>query len=148
MSTGIHIIFYSGRNPDYNKVIKTDFIRRHYVKSKIRDLDVDRVMDDLRQIMDDEKAFASEDISLGIVAEELGITPHQLSEIINKKFHKNFNSYINDFRINEAKKMLREEPGRTITSIAIAVGFNTNTAFSSVFQNPRMSPKQYRKIQK
>lgn len=143
--TFISVFLFGQRNPDYNKVIKTDFIRRHYVKSKIRDLDVDRVMDDLRQIMDDEKAFASEDISLGIVAEELGITPHQLSEIINKKFHKNFNTYINDFRINEAKKMLREEPGRTITSIAIAVGFNTNTAFSSVFSKSEgMSPKQYR----
>ncbi len=143
--TFISVFLFGQRNPDYNKVIKTDFVKRHYVKSKIRDLDIDRVMSDLEQMMKEEKAFASEDISLKIVAEELEITPHQLSEIINKKFHKNFNTYINDFRIVEAKEMLIKEPERTITSIAMAVGFNTNTAFSAVFSKSEgMSPKQFR----
>lgn len=143
--TFISVFLFGQRNPDYNRVIRTENIKRHYIKSKIRDLDIEKVMNELQQMMEDEKAFASEDISLKIVAEELNITPHQLSELINKKFRKNFNTYINDFRINEAKKMLTEEPGRSITSIAIAVGFNTNTAFSAVFSKSEgMSPKQYR----
>ena len=145
--TFISVFLFGQRNPDYNKVIKTEFIKRHYIKSKIKALDINRVMSNLRQMMEEEKAFASEDISLKLVAEELEITPHQLSEIINKKFHRNFNTYINDFRIAEAKDMLVNEPGRSITSIAMAVGFNTNTAFSAVFSKSEgMSPKQYRNM--
>ncbi|HPJ34950.1 MAG TPA: helix-turn-helix domain-containing protein [Spirochaetota bacterium] len=144
--TFISVYLFGQRNPDYNRVIKTEFIKRHYIKSKIRDLDLETILGELHRIMEEEKAFASEDISLKAVAEELGITPHQLSEIINKKFRKNFNTFINDYRIEEAKKMLQDEPERTITSIAMAVGFNTNTAFSAVFSKSEgMSPKQYRK---
>lgn len=143
--TFITVFLFGQRNPDYNRVIRTEIIKRHYIKSKIRDLDIEKIMSELNHMMENEKAFASEDISLKIVAEELNITPHQLSELINKKFRKNFNTYINDFRIEEAKKMLIEEPGRSITSIAIAVGFNTNTAFSAVFSKSEgISPKQYR----
>lgn len=143
--TFISVFLFGQRNPDYNRVIQTDIIKKHYIKSKIKALDIKTIMNELQQMMDNEKAFASEDISLKNVAEELNITPHQLSELINKKFHKNFNTYINDFRIEEAKKMLIDEPGRSITSIAIAVGFNTNTAFSAVFSKSEgMSPKQYR----
>ncbi len=143
--TFIAVFLFGQRNPDYNRVIRTEIIKRHYIKSKIRDLDIGKVMSELRHMMENEKAFASEEISLKNVAEELGITPHQLSELINKKFRKNFNSYINDFRIEEAKKMLEDEPDRSITSIAIAVGFNTNTAFSAVFSKSEgISPKQYR----
>ncbi len=144
--TFISVFLFGQRNPDYNKVIRTDIIKRHYIKSKIMDLDIDNVMNNLRQMMENEKAFASEDISLKSVAEELDISPHQLSEIINKNFNKNFNTYLNDFRIEEAKKMLIDEPDRTITSIAVAVGFNTNTAFSSVFSRSEgISPKLYRR---
>lgn len=144
--TFISVFLFGQRNPDYSKVIKTEIIKKHYEKSKITSLDVDAIIMELKTIMETEKAFASEDVSLSLIADELGITPHQLSEIINKNLHKNFNSFINEYRIKEAQKMLIEEPERTITSIAIAVGFNTNTAFSTIFsRSTGLSPKEYRR---
>ncbi|MBK6609092.1 MAG: hypothetical protein IPG24_27335 [Leptospiraceae bacterium] len=53
--------------------------------------------------METEKLFCDEDISLNRLSEILNIRADQLSEIINNKFQKNFNQYINDFRIEEAK---------------------------------------------
>lgn len=144
--TFISVFLFGQRNPDYSKVIKTEILKKHYEKSKVTSLNVEEIIQELIIIMEKEKAFASEDISLSLIADELGITSHQLSEIINKNLNKNFNAFINEYRIKEAQKMLIEEPQRTITSIAIAVGFNTNTAFSTVFsRSTGLSPKEYRK---
>lgn len=145
-ATFISVFIFGQRNPDYNKVIKTEIIKRHYEKTKIKDLDVDSVLSELYNIIENQKAFASEDISIKVLADELGITVHQLSEILNKKIKKNFNSFINYYRIEESKKLLIEEPDRSITSIAMAVGFNSNTAFSTIFSKTiGITPKDFRK---
>ncbi len=137
---------FSQRNPDYSKLIKSEIKKQRYKKSKITALDISAVLADLNNMMENEKAFASENITIGIVADELGITVHQLSEILNKKIRKNFNSFINDYRIEESKKLLIEDSERTITSIAIAVGFNTSSAFSTIFSRTTgLTPKNYRK---
>lgn len=145
-ATFISVFIFGQRNPDYNKVIKTEIIKRHYEKSKIKDIDVESVLSELYNIMESQKAFALENISIKIIADELEITVHQLSEILNKKLKKNFNSFINDYRIDESKKILIDEPDRTIISIAMAVGFNSNTAFSTIFSKTTgFTPKEFRK---
>ena len=145
-ATFISLYLFGQRNPDYGRLIKSEIKKRQYEKSKIKDLDISVVLTDLNNMMENEKAFASEDISIGIVADELGITVHQLSEILNKKIKKNFNSYINDYRIEESRKILIEDPDRTITSVAMAVGFNTSSAFSTIFSRTTgLTPKDYRK---
>jgi hypothetical protein len=96
-ATFISLYLFSQRNPDYSKLLKSEIKKRQYEKSKIKDLDISAVLHNLSNMMENEKAFASEDITIGIVADELGITVHQLSEILNKKIRKNFNSYINDY---------------------------------------------------
>jgi len=145
-ATFISLYLFGQRNPDYSKLIKSEIKKRQYEKSKIKDLDISTVLFNLSNMMENEKAFASEDITIGIVADELSITVHQLSEILNKKIKKFFNTFINDYRIEESKKILIEDPDRTITSIAMAVGFNTNSAFSTIFsKTTELTPKDYRK---
>jgi AraC-like DNA-binding protein len=96
--------------------------------------------------MEIEKAFSDEDFSLKILARELEISTQQLSEILNEKIGKSFNTFINEYRIKEAKLLLVDEPGRSIHSIADAVGFNSNTAFTITFSKYEgCSPSRYRK---
>ena len=64
----------------------------------------------LREIMEVEKAFADEELSLKDLAGDLGISPHQLSQILNERIRKNFSTFVNEYRIDEAKKLLVEEP--------------------------------------
>ncbi len=148
-ATYISVFLFAQRNPDYNRVIKTEMKKIHYEHSKIQGLNINEVLLQLTTLMEEEKAFALEGITLRHVADELNITTHQLSELLNLKLKKNFNSYINDYRIKEAKVLLRNEPDRTITSIGIAVGFNSNSAFSTIFSRiTGKSPKEYRKSSK
>ena len=98
--------------------------------------------------MEIEKLYRDETISLQSLSKKLSISPHQLSEIINKKLDKNFWDFINTYRIEEAKKLLRDpkRADQRILSIAFAVGFNTKTAFNNVFKKyTKMTPSQYKK---
>jgi len=134
------------RHPDYNKLLKSEAMKARYERSRIKGLDIQQIIQRLYEIMEDEKAFADEELSLPDLAKELNISTHQLSEILNEHIQKNFNTFVNEFRVNEAQKLLLEEPDRSILSIGVAVGFNSNTTFCTVFSKMTgMSPKQYRK---
>jgi YesN/AraC family two-component response regulator len=54
--------------------------------------------------MKDKKLFLNEEITLKDIAETLHISQHQLSQLINEKFNVNFNTFINSYRIEFAKK--------------------------------------------
>ena len=79
--------------------------------------------------MIEEKLYCDEDLSLKGLSDQIYITPHQLSEILNERLGINFSRYINEFRVNEAIVMMKDEPERNLLSIGFAVGFNSKSAF-------------------
>ena len=96
--------------------------------------------------MEEEKLFCDEDLTLGRLSDALGLTKNQLSQFLNKYHEKNFNNFVNGYRIDEAKKILLEEPKRQIISIAFAVGFNSYSAFHSTFKKMTgITPASYRR---
>ena len=80
--------------------------------------------------MKEEKPFADEDLTLQSFAEELEIKSHQLSQILNEILGKNFFQFVNGYRIEEAKNLLKEERERNILWVAYAVGFNSKSSFN------------------
>ena len=142
----IYVYLVTQRHPDYHRLLRSETRKANYEKSRISGLDVNVICTRLNELMRDEKIFADEDLSLRDLAGELGISAHQLSEILNEKIKKNFNTFVNEYRVAEAKIMLVEEPGRSILSVGIAVGFNSNTTFCTVFSKiAGESPSHYRK---
>ncbi|MBP7602454.1 MAG: AraC family transcriptional regulator [Spirochaetes bacterium] len=134
------------RHPDYMRLLKIESRKSHYERSRLHGLDLERILARLREIMEVEKAFADEELSLKDLAGDLGISPHQLSQILNERIRKNFSTFVNEYRIDEAKKLLVEEPDRSILSVGIAAGFNSNTTFITAFsKHVGVSPGQYRK---
>jgi AraC-like DNA-binding protein len=144
----IHYIV-SQRNPDYIRMVKIVIHKAKYAQSYIKGIDIDSLKNRLYEIMELEKAFADEDINLKSIADELGVTTHQLSQLLNEKIKKNFNTFVNEFRVNEAKEILLDEPDRSILSISFAVGFNSYVTFCNVFSKiAGMTPSQFRKKNK
>ncbi|MDX1959002.1 MAG: helix-turn-helix domain-containing protein [Leptospiraceae bacterium] len=141
-------IFYliSSKYPEMLSGIKREMKKVRYEQSKIKNLDINNILEKLKSIMETEKAFTDEDISLSGLSEELEITPHQLSQILNEKLNQTFPQFINDYRIAEAKKIMLEEKKRTLLSIAFAVGFNSKASFNRSFkQITGITPQQFRK---
>jgi len=142
----IYVYLITQRHPDYHSLLRSETRKAHYEKSRLSGLDVNVIYNRLTELMRDEKIFADEELSLRDLASELGISPHQLSEILNERIKKNFNTFVNEYRVEEARRMLIEEPKRSILSVGIAVGFNSNTTFCTVFSKIEgISPSQYRK---
>ena len=117
-----------------------------YKKSKIKGVDVNRILQELDRVMDEDKAYCDEDLTLGRLAETLEVSAYQLSEILNIEKGASFASYVNEYRIGEARRLLQEEEERSVLSIAYAVGFNSKSRFNAVFkQITGNTPSQFRK---
>ncbi|MDH5656980.1 MAG: AraC family transcriptional regulator [Spirochaetia bacterium] len=126
--------------------MKTFGIRPYSVSS------LDQVKEELIQIklndlVAEEKIYKVEDLSLPMLAAAIGISPHQMSEYLNKNEGKSFFKYINAMRIEEAKKLLMNDQ-LTISQICYEVGFNTSATFYSAFKDKTgYSPSRWRKKQ-
>ncbi len=133
------------KNINFFKVLHTQIETRRYEISMTHNLDVTLVLSRIKSLFEHEKIFCDEDLSLSSLARELEIEPYQLSRIVNENFNKNFKNFINEYRIEEAKKILLSEKDRTITSVAYAVGFNSTTVFYEWFSRiTGITPKKFR----
>jgi len=95
--------------------------------------------------MRDDKEFTDFEISLKSMAGKLSITSHQLSQYLNEHRNKNFNSFINECRIREAKILIKEDAQRSAISVAYAIGFSNYTTFQQSFKKETgLSPAAYK----
>jgi AraC-like DNA-binding protein len=135
------------RHPKFLQMLVTETSRKRYERSMLQGLDLNALAGRLKVLMDHEKMYADEDITLGSLAKALSVTPHQLSEFMNERYNMNFRSFINRHRIREAERILVEEPDSSILSIAFVIGFNSKTTFFRAFEKQTgMRPQEYRKL--
>lgn len=73
-------------------------------------------------------------VSLPKLAKAVGITPNQLSYVLNRHVGQSFFDFVNSARIEEAHAVLLLEPDRTILDIALSVGFNSKSTFNLAFK--------------
>ncbi|MDX1444541.1 helix-turn-helix domain-containing protein [Lishizhenia sp.] len=102
----------------------------------------------LQQRIEIEKSYLNPNLSLRTLADELGMHANQLSWLLNDIIGKNFNEFINHYRIEEFKYLakLPENAHLTIMSIAYDCGFNSKTVFNTYFKKETgLTPKQFLK---
>ncbi len=82
------------------------------------------------------KLYKIADLTILILSKYIDIHPKRISKAINYKTNKNFNNYINTFRINEAKKMLTDDNFNylSIEGIGYEAGFKSKSAFYNSFK--------------
>jgi AraC-like DNA-binding protein len=100
-------------------------------------------------LMRSDKPYLMADITLDILAEKLAIPARDLSMIINRHFDNNFYEFINNYRIEEAKKILIDPKNKdkTITDVYLEVGFNSKSVFNTFFKKiVGQTPSEYRQI--
>ena len=102
----------------------------------------------LTQHMEREKPFIDNELRLVHLADQLGFSTHLLSKVINKKAGKNFNQFVNEYRLLEAQRLLSEEDDYSVKSIYFDVGFNNKATFYNAFKKKfNCTPTQYRNAQ-
>lgn len=85
-----------------------------------------------------------ENISIELVAKEVGISKYTVSRIFNERINYSFNDYVNQLRISYAQHLLRSGD-IPVSQIAFESGFNSQRTFYRAFKNfSYMSPREYR----
>ena len=116
-----------------------------YGDVKIQDLESKKVIESLQMLMSQEKLFKNPNLSLKDVANAIGIQPNKLSQIINEGMGQNFAVLLGTYRIEEAKKLMLEKSNYSIEGIGYECGFNSKSAFYSVFKKRvGMTPSKFK----
>ena len=96
--------------------------------------------------MEKEKPYVNFDLSLQGLADKLHLSRHQLSNLINQQHHKNFYEFVNFYRVEEVKYLMRQPKNQHLKLISLAydAGFNSKSSFNRIFkQLTEMTPSQY-----
>lgn len=96
------------------------------------------------------KPFLNPDLSLRVLANQMDIHPNHLSWILNQSMGKNFNEFINHYRVEAFKSIARAQENKnlTIEGLAYESGFNSKTVFNTYFKKATgLTPRQFLKEQ-
>lgn len=102
---------------------------------------------ELQYLMQNEKIFINDKLSLEDVAIKLGTNTKYISQLINETYNKNFYNFINSYRIEEAKRLLIAEGNEkySILGIAQSVGFVSKSAFNAAFKRfTGLTPSEFK----
>ena len=108
-----------------------------YVTKKISDHDAAALLNTLDQLMAGKEMYKNPNLTLGELAKAVNLPGHQLSQVLNDNLGKNFTSFINEYRIDAACKMIAANHPFSLEAIGYEVGFNAKSTFYSSFKKLR-----------
>jgi AraC-like DNA-binding protein len=120
--------------------------RAPYPQSHLAGVDLEQLGRRLARLMDQERVYRREDLSMPVLAQLMETTPHRLSEYLNSVESVSFSDFVNQRRVRAARELLVSRPDQTVLSIAYEVGFNSKSAFNKAFARfTGESPTRFRK---
>ena len=92
-----------------------------------------------------ERLFLEPDLTVARAAERRGLTARRVSALINRGRAKSFTEWVNDHRVEEARRLLAAE-NETVLAVAYASGFHSKSAFNAAFkQRTGLTPSEFRR---
>jgi AraC-like DNA-binding protein len=105
----------------------------------------------LRRLMEHDKAYREEGLSIGALAGKLGIPEHGLRRLINQRLgYRNFNAFLNFYRLEDVMTALADpaQEAVPILTIALDAGFQSLGPFNRAFKTQTgMTPSEFRRQQ-
>jgi len=118
-----------------------------YQKSGLTQAEAEALMQRLRHLTAERQLYLKSLLTLQELAEEMSISAHNLSEVINTQAGRNFYDFVNGYRVEEVMRRLRDPSYAHLTILALAAdsGFNSKATFNAFFKrHTGMTPSQYR----
>jgi AraC-like DNA-binding protein len=108
-----------------------------------------KLIDALMRLMADERIYRQENVTIGTLAVRLSVPEYRLRRLINQRLgYRNFNAFLNNHRIAEAKAALADPAQAEVPVITIAMdaGFQSLGPFNRAFKETTgVTPSEYRK---
>jgi len=128
------------------------FLKKEIIKYKNSGLTTsfsNELKEQLVHLLEEEKVYRQNTIKLETIADRLGTTRHNASQVINEHFGLNFFELINKYRVEEAMKLLKSnKENLNIIDIAYEVGYNNKVTFNKSFKRfSNLTPSQFMKLE-
>lgn len=105
-----------------------------YIKVKITQKQLDKYEEKLYSFMSESKIFLDADLSLAKFSKELKIPKYHLTQLLSLRIGKNFNQFINSYRINTACNILTKNKDIKMETLIFQCGFNSKSSFNRHFK--------------
>jgi AraC-like DNA-binding protein len=120
-------------------IIVSDDIKKvqaKYSGSRINDSEALRYSEKLKSQMELSRPYLNPDLTLPQLADEIGISTHLLSQVINEHFKLNFFDFVNRYRVETFKERIFNPKYKnfSILGIAFECGFNSKSALNRIFK--------------
>ena len=113
-------------------------------KTLLAERELEKLKAKLQNLMQNDKIYREPNLTLTDLSRNIGVNSAVLSYAINNGFGKNFNDFINEFRIGEVKEKLKNADDETLLGIAFDCGFNSKATFNRAFKKfTGVSPKEF-----
>jgi AraC-like DNA-binding protein len=109
--------------------------------------EVKKLVPGLLKYLEEKKPYLNEGLTLSDLAKHLGMSRNQLSSVLNNGIGESFYTFINKYRVEEAKRLIAHPKNAnfTILSLAYEAGFPSKSSFHNIFKNlTGMTPAEYR----
>lgn len=100
-------------------------------------------------ILKKDKAYLIPDLTLGELSNRMQVRSAELSTFFNTNIGKNFNDVINEYRVAEVQRLIKDpgiDPKSTMMELAYQAGFNSKASFNRIFKRVTgVTPKEFKK---
>ncbi len=117
-------------------------------QKRVDDQDLRVLKARLELLMDTGKPYLNAELSLPVLAGQMHLSVHELSYVINEAYQENFFSFVNRYRIDQAKRLLLSDAFDKLNVLGVAYesGFNSKTTFNTAFKKSTgMAPSAFAK---
>ncbi len=140
------IFYISGLLLFYKR--KKEFVvsvkKEKYANVQIRKTEAIQLLEKIESTLINEELFKNPNLTLPLLAKKNNIRPQLLSQLVNNNLNKSFSQFINEYRIEEAKKLLKTKSYLKVETIAEQCGFNSNSTFYTAFKKiTHTTPSKY-----
>lgn len=107
----------------------------------------DSLMHKIQQEVEERKLYIKQDLSLLDLSRTIDISERAISSAINSELNKNYFQFINEYRVEEMKRLLLDPSAEhlKILSLATAAGFNSKASMNRIFKAyTGTTPKEFR----
>jgi AraC-like DNA-binding protein len=133
---------YQSRIFDLTALKESKAVKKELIPAE----EVDDLLKSLFEIIERDEVFLDPNLSLKALASQLRMHPNQLSWLINEKTSKNFNQFINSYRVKafQEKALNPDFSHLSMLGLAFESGFNSKTVFNTYFKKEvGMPPKAW-----
>ncbi len=122
---------------------------KKYQTSALSAIDIQSIRKEIDEALTKNHIFLDNTLKLADLAEHINRPPHQITQVINEAYQTNFYDLINQYRIDQAKKILLSDRINqlSINAIGQECGFNSKASFYRAFRKyTGKTPMEYVKL--